>query len=306
MEISLDDLESFEEMEQTEDVKEKRQEPTTLQIYGFLRDDKASVLKSMTEARIRTVNAFMYLRDEAGKYFEIKKARSNEKAVRKKYTKIFIVVRLKYDLRPLPGVLRSGIFTTNYSSPFAPLGKAEKPLQISLSPTRRGGVPNSVFALLATAENLLIFLPPGEGRVPRGHGCRQAFPLEILPQILLGPQEEQDAANSEQPFAYQVSTRAQGNENAEQYILAAMIEIAENVDFILAGMKIFHPLKKSGGGLKNVNDPQKCRPKCISNARLKIHWEMRKTKKKSATEQGIESTTYYSITEEPSMQPTFT
>ncbi|PKU71801.1 hypothetical protein MA16_Dca008330 [Dendrobium catenatum] len=55
------------------------------------------------------------------------------------------------------------------------------------------------FTFLATAENLLIFSPPREGRVPRGHGCRRAFPLEILSQILLGPQEEQDAASSEQP-----------------------------------------------------------------------------------------------------------
>ncbi|PKU67100.1 hypothetical protein MA16_Dca008889 [Dendrobium catenatum] len=37
--------------------------------------------------------------------------------------------------------------------------QAEKPLQYSLSPTRRGGVPNAVFTLLVTAENLLIFLP---------------------------------------------------------------------------------------------------------------------------------------------------
>ncbi|PKU64051.1 Protein WALLS ARE THIN 1 [Dendrobium catenatum] len=77
--------------------------------------------------------------------------------------------------------------------------EAEKPVQTSLSPTRRGGIPNSIFALLATVENLLIFLPLGEGREPRGNGCRRAFPLEILPQILLGPQEEQDAASLEQP-----------------------------------------------------------------------------------------------------------
>ncbi|PKU75804.1 hypothetical protein MA16_Dca018305 [Dendrobium catenatum] len=53
----------------------------------------------------------------------------------------------------------------------------EKSLQYSLSPTRRGGVSNSVFTLLATAKNLLVFLPPVEGRVPRGHGCRRAFSL---------------------------------------------------------------------------------------------------------------------------------
>ncbi|KAI0492020.1 hypothetical protein KFK09_026285 [Dendrobium nobile] len=119
--------------------------------------------------------------------------------IKKEHTKNFIVVRSKYDLRPLPGVLHSGIFTIKIVLLFAPLGKAEKPVQTSLSPTRRGGIPNSVFALLATAENLLVFLPPGEGREPRGNGCRRAFPLEILPQILLGPQEEQDAASLEQP-----------------------------------------------------------------------------------------------------------
>ncbi|PKU73376.1 hypothetical protein MA16_Dca024178 [Dendrobium catenatum] len=103
-----------------------------------------------------------------------------------------------------------------------------------------------------------------------------------------------------------LSTRAQGNEDAEQYMLSAMIEMAENVDFILAGMKNCHPFKRAGGGLKNVNDPQKCRPKGISNARLKSHWEMRmKRKKKSTIKQGPESTTYCSVTEEPLTQPTF-
>ncbi|PKU61609.1 hypothetical protein MA16_Dca021230 [Dendrobium catenatum] len=47
-----------------------------------------------------------------------------------------------------------------------PLGKAEKPSQDSLSPTRRGGVPSAFLTLLATAAYLLIFLPLEEGRVP--------------------------------------------------------------------------------------------------------------------------------------------
>ncbi|PKU80460.1 hypothetical protein MA16_Dca025939 [Dendrobium catenatum] len=44
--------------------------------------------------------------------------------------------------------------------------KVEKPLQYSLSPTQRGGVPSAILTLLVTAENLQVFLPPGEGRVP--------------------------------------------------------------------------------------------------------------------------------------------
>ncbi|KAL0907937.1 hypothetical protein M5K25_022394 [Dendrobium thyrsiflorum] len=38
-------------------------------------------------------------------------------------------------------------------------------------------------------------------------------------------------------FAYQISTRTQGNEDAEQYMLAAMVEMADNIDFILARKK---------------------------------------------------------------------
>ncbi|KAH0448125.1 hypothetical protein IEQ34_021925 [Dendrobium chrysotoxum] len=62
----------------------------------------------------------------------------------------------------------------------------------------------------------------------------------------------------------------------------------ENVGFILAKKKNSQPFvrKRVGRGLKNVKDPQNCRPKGISNARLKSHWEMRKNKKKKSAERG--------------------
>ncbi|KAL0917729.1 hypothetical protein M5K25_012815 [Dendrobium thyrsiflorum] len=46
-------------------------------------------------------------------------------------------------------------------------------------------------------------------------------------------------------FAYQISTRAQGNEDAEQYMLDAMVEMADNVDFILAGKANKQPDKQA-------------------------------------------------------------
>ncbi|KAL0904648.1 hypothetical protein M5K25_026777 [Dendrobium thyrsiflorum] len=83
-------------------------------------------------------------------------------------------------------------------------------------------------------------------------------------------------------FAYQISTRAQGNEDAEQYMLAAMIEMADNIDFILAGQPTNQSNKQNlaGAGHKNVKDPLKCRPKGVSNAILKSHWEKKKPKRK--------------------------
>ncbi|KAH0451403.1 hypothetical protein IEQ34_018702 [Dendrobium chrysotoxum] len=64
-------------------------------------------------------------------------------------------------------------------------------------------------------------------------------------------------------------------------MLLAMIEMTENIDFILTGKNIQPFVRKiAGGGLNNVKDPQKCRPKDISNARLKSHWEIRKSMKR--------------------------
>ncbi|KAH0448486.1 hypothetical protein IEQ34_022286 [Dendrobium chrysotoxum] len=51
--------------------------------------------------------------------------------------------------------------------------------------------------------------------------------------------------------------------------------MAENVELIMEGKKI----KAVGGGHKNIKNPVKCRPKGISNARVKGHWEKRRTKK---------------------------
>ncbi|KAL0910674.1 hypothetical protein M5K25_018751 [Dendrobium thyrsiflorum] len=83
-------------------------------------------------------------------------------------------------------------------------------------------------------------------------------------------------------FAYQISTRAQGNEDAEQYMLAAMVEMADNVDFILAGKqnKQADNLNTAGSVHNKVKDPVKCRPKGVSNARLKSHWEKKKPKRR--------------------------
>ncbi|KAL0927840.1 hypothetical protein M5K25_002055 [Dendrobium thyrsiflorum] len=74
-------------------------------------------------------------------------------------------------------------------------------------------------------------------------------------------------------FAYQISTRAQGNEDAEQYMLTAIVEMADNVDFILAGKKNNQKFagNTASGVHKKVKDPVKCKPKGISNARLKSH-----------------------------------
>ncbi|PKU66592.1 hypothetical protein MA16_Dca006920 [Dendrobium catenatum] len=82
-------------------------------------------------------------------------------------------------------------------------------------------------------------------------------------------------------FAYQISIHEQGNEEAEQYMLAAMTDIAKNVDLILDGKKKNHRFITNTGGSKKLKDSLKCRPKGISNARLKGHWENKKyTKKK--------------------------
>ncbi|KAL0916345.1 hypothetical protein M5K25_013848 [Dendrobium thyrsiflorum] len=88
-------------------------------------------------------------------------------------------------------------------------------------------------------------------------------------------------------FAYQISTRAQGNEDAEQYMLAAMVEMADNVDFILAGKPSNQGDNQNTAGTapNKVKDPVKCRPKGVSNARLKSHWEKKKPKRKRTSNQ---------------------
>ncbi|KAL0914138.1 hypothetical protein M5K25_017646 [Dendrobium thyrsiflorum] len=88
-------------------------------------------------------------------------------------------------------------------------------------------------------------------------------------------------------FAYQISKRAQGNEDAEQYMLAAMVEMADNVDFILAGKPSNQGDNQNTAGTapNKVKDPVKCRPKGVSNARLKSHWEKKKPKRKRTSNQ---------------------
>ncbi|KAH0464251.1 hypothetical protein IEQ34_007037 [Dendrobium chrysotoxum] len=56
-----------------------------------------------------------------------------------------------------------------------------------------------------------------------------------------------------------------------------MTDMTKNVDFILEGKKI-------------ITNPLKCRPKGISNARLKGHREKRKGKKLKCAEQNTPAT----------------
>ncbi|KAH0469549.1 hypothetical protein IEQ34_001107 [Dendrobium chrysotoxum] len=73
-------------------------------------------------------------------------------------------------------------------------------------------------------------------------------------------------------FSYQISTRAQGNEENEQCMLTAIKDMSENINLILYGKRNNHNSPK-------VKDPPKQQPKGISNARLKSHWEKKKKPK---------------------------
>ncbi|KAL0926733.1 hypothetical protein M5K25_002978 [Dendrobium thyrsiflorum] len=83
-------------------------------------------------------------------------------------------------------------------------------------------------------------------------------------------------------FAYQISTRAQGNELAEQYMLGAMKDMAENIDLLVDGKmtnsNLISKSKSRAAPVSAFKDPQKRRPKGISNARLKGYWEKKKQK----------------------------
>ncbi|KAL0925416.1 hypothetical protein M5K25_003742 [Dendrobium thyrsiflorum] len=83
-------------------------------------------------------------------------------------------------------------------------------------------------------------------------------------------------------FAYQISTRAQGNELAEQYMLGAMKDMAENIDLLVEGKmtnsNFISKSKSRAAPVSAFKDPQKRRPKGISNARLKGYWEKKKQK----------------------------
>ncbi|KAI0508043.1 hypothetical protein KFK09_014177 [Dendrobium nobile] len=78
-------------------------------------------------------------------------------------------------------------------------------------------------------------------------------------------------------FAYEMSTRAQLNEGGEEFLLAAMKDTSEKLDLIVFGKRKTY--KSTQGDSVQLKDPLKRRPKGISNARLKSHWE-KKTKRK--------------------------
>ncbi|PKU68657.1 Protein FAR1-RELATED SEQUENCE 7 [Dendrobium catenatum] len=81
-------------------------------------------------------------------------------------------------------------------------------------------------------------------------------------------------------FAYQMSTEAQGNEEAEEFILSSLQDMYKKLYLILGGKKRNQKdVASSQGGTANLKDPLKHRPKGISNARLKSHWEKKKRPK---------------------------
>ncbi|KAI0491330.1 hypothetical protein KFK09_026551 [Dendrobium nobile] len=81
-------------------------------------------------------------------------------------------------------------------------------------------------------------------------------------------------------FAYQMSTEAQGNEEAEEFILSSLQDMYKKLYLILGGKKRNQKdVASSQGGTANLKDPLKRRPKGISNARLKSHWEKKKRPK---------------------------
>ncbi|PKU60066.1 hypothetical protein MA16_Dca014961 [Dendrobium catenatum] len=83
---------------------------------------------------------------------------------------------------------------------FCPLVKAEKPIQDSLSPTRRGRVRRTLSPSRRWQRTFSFFSLLEKAEYLRGHGCRRVSPLESLPPDLLGPQEEISAAITEQLY----------------------------------------------------------------------------------------------------------
>ncbi|PKU77617.1 protein FAR1-RELATED SEQUENCE 5-like [Dendrobium catenatum] len=95
-------------------------------------------------------------------------------------------------------------------------------------------------------------------------------------------------------FAYQISTEAQGNEDAEQCMIDGMSALALNVQNIMEGKRN----KCITEGIhKSIRDPAKRRPKGVSNARLKDHWEKRKAKKVKPTVHNPNPTLYFTPAE---------
>ncbi|KAI0507201.1 hypothetical protein KFK09_013323 [Dendrobium nobile] len=77
-------------------------------------------------------------------------------------------------------------------------------------------------------------------------------------------------------FAYKISTEAQGNKEAEKCVIEDLSTLAAKVHSIKLGRK---NIPISGTGHETIKDPKKCRPKGVSNARLKDHGEKKKPKK---------------------------
>ncbi|KAL0921222.1 hypothetical protein M5K25_008275 [Dendrobium thyrsiflorum] len=106
--------------------------------------------------------------------------------------------------------------------------------------------------------------------------------FEIAPGV--GGMSIDFVSTNSSKFAYQISTRAQGNELTEQYMLTVMKDMAENIDLLIEWkIKNNKFVGKSQGCVVPISRfkyPQKRRPKGISNARSKGHWEKKKQKNK--------------------------
>ncbi|KAI0507978.1 hypothetical protein KFK09_014108 [Dendrobium nobile] len=102
-----------------------------------------------------------------------------------------------------------------------------------------------------------------------------------------------DRAIDDNMFAWDVQTdedEVQGNEEAEKCVIDDLSTLAAKVHSIKLGRKN-KPI--SGAGNEIIKDPKKCRPKGVSNARLKDHWERRKTKKVKPTEKNPPTTIHF-------------
>ncbi|KAL0915530.1 hypothetical protein M5K25_015956 [Dendrobium thyrsiflorum] len=178
-------------------------------------DERASVLKSITEAGIRTVDAFSYLADEVG-----------------------CVENL--------GFLKMDAYNFIQKEKRSKIEFGDTNVLIQLFKDRQVG-----YGCLGKGTD------SGSGFIFRNHISR---------------------------FAYQISIRAQGNELAEQYMLGAMKDMAENIYLLVEGKmtnsNFIAKSKSRAAPVSAFKDPQKRRLKGISNARLKGYWEKKKQKSK--------------------------
>ncbi|XP_020589909.1 uncharacterized protein LOC110031142 [Phalaenopsis equestris] len=91
-----------------------------------------------------------------------------------------------------------------------------------------------------------------------------------------------------QELAYQIITKAAGNEQAENYVLESFKKLSVDIDDILNGRE---PQSKQKSNKKkilnkerNLNDPTKMQPNGISNSKLKEYWEKNKRIKRNEKE----------------------